>query len=76
VASVITAFTGRMTERMKAPMSCAHRLSFHFVFIASFMSHYYVTLRTLLSAPVYGILCTSQGLLHSLYCIYVLSHWL
>ena len=26
------------------------------------MYYYYVTLRTLLSAPVYGILCTSQGL--------------
>lgn len=31
------------------------------------MYYYYVTLRTLLSAPVYGILCTSQSL--SRYCI-------
>jgi len=29
--------------------------------------YYYVTLRTLLRVPVYGILCTSQGL--SRYCI-------
>jgi hypothetical protein len=29
--------------------------------------YYYVTLRTLLSVPVYGILCISQGL--SRYCI-------
>lgn len=37
------------------------------------MYYYYVTLRTLLSAPVYGILCTSISLLlHSLYCIYII----
>jgi hypothetical protein len=32
------------------------------------MYYYYVTLRTLPSAPVYGILCTSQGLSRC-YCI-------
>jgi hypothetical protein len=72
VASVIT-------RCLKTPiMSCAHRhlsvsrLSFHFIISFSFsllrLYYYcYVTPRTLLSAPVYGILCTSQGL--SRYCI-------
>ena len=51
---------------MKTPMSCAHRhlfvSNFHPLLLCSYL--YYVTLRTLPSAPVYGILCTSQGPFH------------